>query len=331
MILPAERKLVRINDCKTELRKLNGGTMVIRKNAATLTAAEKTKFVAAALKMKKDGTYDRYVKMHSDAMMMPTPWQNETPDANMRNIAHRGPAFLPWHREFILQFESSLSAAANDPNLGLPYWDWATDAGLPDPTQGAIWTDDFMGGSGDPSDNDLVKSGPFAFNPQNPDSWQVIDMDGNPAGGLQRTLGRDETLPSQQDVDLALSFATYDTDPWSVASTNSFRNMLEGWLQDRRLSEQNAPQLHNRVHVWVGGSMAPMTSPNDPIFFLHHCNVDRIWAQWQRSQPAGTYLPVNGGPVSHNLEDPMIPWGGTTTPSSVLDIATLNYKYDTDT
>ena len=31
--------------------------------------------------------------------------------------------------------------------------------------------------------------------------------------------------------------------------------------------------------------MAQMTSPNDPIFFLHHCQVDRIWAQWQQEHP----------------------------------------------
>ena len=42
--------------------------------------------------------------------------------------------------------------------------------------------------------------------------------------------------------------------------------------------------MHNLVHRWVGGSMGPGTSPNDPVFFLHHCNVDRIWvslAHWE--------------------------------------------------
>ena len=50
-------------------------------------------------------------------------------------------------------------------------------------------------------------------------------------------------------------------------------NALEGWI--------NGPQHHNRVHVWIGGSMLINTSPNDSVFFLHHCNVDRIWALWQ--------------------------------------------------
>jgi hypothetical protein len=45
------------------------------------------------------------------------------------------------------------------------------------------------------------------------------------------------------------------------------------------------------VHRWIGGDMLSMTSPNDPIFFLHHSNVDRIWAKWQLEHPDQTYPP----------------------------------------
>ena len=41
-----------------------------------------------------------------------------------------------------------------------------------------------------------------------------------------------------------------------------------------------APNVHNRVHVWVGGSMGPSTSPNDPVFFLNHAKEDELWAVW---------------------------------------------------
>ena len=30
--------------------------------------------------------------------------------------------------------------------------------------------------------------------------------------------------------------------------------------------------------------MMPMSSPNDPAFWMHHANVDRVWAQWQLQQ-----------------------------------------------
>ena len=47
------------------------------------------------------------------------------------------------------------------------------------------------------------------------------------------------------------------------------------------------------MHVWVGGiiiendgivdcgAMAYGGSHNDPVFWLHHCNIDRLLADWQ--------------------------------------------------
>ena len=51
--------------------------------------------------------------------------------------------------------------------------------------------------------------------------------------------------------------------------------------------------------------MGPGTSPNDPVFFLHHCNIDRLWALWQQAHPASAYQPAAGGPPGHNLNDVM--------------------------
>ncbi len=53
---------------------------------------------------------------------------------------------------------------------------------------------------------------------------------------------------------------------------NTFRPALEG--------------IHNSGHVWVGGSMGGiLTAPTDPIFWMHHAEIDRIWAEWQRANP----------------------------------------------
>ena len=54
----------------------------------------------------------------------------------------------------------------------------------------------------------------------------------------------------------------------------------------------SAPAMHNRVHVWVGGGMAPGSSPNDPVFFLNHCFVDKIWHDWQQAAPDHLYAPT---------------------------------------
>jgi len=45
---------------------------------------------------------------------------------------------------------------------------------------------------------------------------------------------------------------------------------------------------HNSVHGFVGGDMRTLMSPLDPIFWLHHCNVDRIWASWNANNNANS-------------------------------------------
>jgi tyrosinase len=70
------------------------------------------------------------------------------------------------------------------------------------------------------------------------------------------------------------------------------------------------------------------TSPNDPIFFLHHCNIDRLWSEWQQQNPTVGYVPNIGGPQGHNINDPMEPWKGTVTTASVIDHHSLGYIFD---
>lgn len=60
----------------------------------------------------------------------------------------------------------------------------------------------------------------------------------------------------------------------------------------------------------VGGSVGAGTSPNDPVFFLHHAQVDRLWATWMQDRgPAGGYVTAADVPVGYRIDDPMQPWG----------------------
>jgi tyrosinase len=271
--------------------------VLVRKNQATLTAEEKQRFVTAVLALKASGRWDTYVTIHA---------------ANVAS-AHRGPAFCPWHREFLRLLELDLNAV--DPTVTLPYWDWSVD----DQPNVSLWAVDLMGGNGRAQDSQVL-DGPFAFAGGR---WPM------PVGSpnfLQRSFQRAiPTLPTADDVAATLALTPFDAAPWNQDSATGFRNALEGWVPFDGL-----PHMHNRVHVWVGGSMLPMTSPNDPVFFLHHANVDRLWAQWQAAHPDQSYLPVSGAAPGHNLDDPMQPWGGTTTPHSVLDHQDLGYMYDTE-
>lgn len=63
--------------------------------------------------------------------------------------------------------------------------------------------------------------------------------------------------------------------------------------------------------------MGAMTSPNDPIFFMHHAQIDRIWAIWQRKHPGvANYNDAerNVG-QGHGPSDNMWPWdAGASAP-----------------
>lgn len=266
--------------------------MRCRKNQASLTAQEKARFVAAVLALKANGTYNQYVALH----------------VNNMPSAHRAPAFFAWHREMLRRFELDLQAI--DSSVTLPYWNWTID----NAATSSIWNSDFMGGNGRPSDG-KVMDGAFAFDGGN---WPLSG-----GGFLARRFGLGiATLPTAMDLSTALGTTPYDLSPYNDgASLAGFRNTLEGW--------RNGPQLHNRVHVWVGGSMSPSSSPDDPVFFLHHCFIDKCWADWQALHPMEPpYGPVSGAPSGHNLNDVMQPWA--VTPASLVDHHALGYAYDTE-
>jgi hypothetical protein len=267
----------------------------IRQNQAALTADERKAFVNACLELKAGKLYDKYVEVHYEAFARPSP-------------AHKAPAFLPWHREFLRRFERDLRSV--DPRLSIPYWDWTTHAAK----DGLPWTADFMGGDGEGASEEVM-TGPFA---RSAGRWPLTVPSDDP-GYLRRALGKEGGLPTPEDVQLAYRLDRYDVPPWDQNSDwRSFRNYLES-------------QIHDEIHDWIGGSMAAGASPNDPVFWLHHANIDRIWAVWQRTYGIWSYAPRSGdGPAGHGLDDAMSPWqreAVAPTPRGVLPVPP---RYDTD-
>lgn len=79
--------------------------------------------------------------------------------------------------------------------------------------------------------------------------------------------------------------------------------------------------VHGGVHIWVGGTMSDASvSPADPIFWLHHANLDRLWWQWYNSPQGNHQNPPLVGPDA--VTDP---W--TYTETDVRNIASLGYAY----
>ena len=252
-------------------------------------------------------TWDRFVAWHSAVM----------------GIAHSRPIFSPWHRLMLRTIEQLMQQALGDSTFGLPYWDWAADGQLPHAGQlgSPIWDNVCMGGA-------ITAPGPFTL------AAFPIRLASNSAGmlvqvnrALQRNRGvgvqgiPNPSLPKKASTAAALNVVPFDNAPWDRNST-LFRSCVEGW--------NPANDLHNLVHIWVGGDMLPASSPNDPVFYLNHCNVDRIWEAWMVKN-GRSYLPTNttpGAPQGQRLNDPLAsPFGPSVTPAQVLDMTSV-YTYD---
>ncbi len=329
-----------------------GTSLRVRKSVTDLTAAERAAFVDAVLALKKtpspfDSTlsyYDQFVIWHVVINLC----EGIDPLADHQQMAHGGPIFLPWHREYLLLFELALQTVGGS-DVTLPYWDWTDPESV-----ASVFADDFMGGNGDPKQDNAVTTGPFRKG-----EWELtVKHRGSiyafsNSSYIMRSLGDGGALPTQADVDEAFAAPTYDVAPYDNTSdvTRSFRNALEGFRgpgvngcipHDLRGSVSlGGGKLHNPVHGWVGGASptsrgprfgtmtANSASPNDPVFFLHHANVDRLWAEWQEIYGVDTYRPISGYEFN-SLNDAMYPFdeaGIVATPADVADIAQLGYRY----
>jgi tyrosinase len=249
----------------------------IRKDANTLTNAERDRFLAALAKLNNQGagTFQLFRDMHVTAA------QNE---------AHFDTGFLPWHRAYLLDLERELQAI--DPSVALPYWRFDVPAPrLFDPA--------FIGVSN--------VSGAVQMSAANPLQFWVTD---GVAGILRRPEFNTATMP-----------ATDTTPPpgtgpvLSEAATLALGQSAGSRFVDFTGMERNP---HGRAHVSFGEMISSIgTAARDPLFFLLHANVDRLWAKWQwmfrrfdTTNPA-SFSP--GARVGHRLPDTMWPWNGVTT------------------
>ncbi len=321
-------------------------SLLVRADVQDLSAAEKAEFVDAILAMKRtpavaDGRvtnlYDSFVATHLSKLMC---W---TYDPTQGGWGHDGPDLLTWHRAFLLDFEQELAEVAGHP-IAIPYWDWTDDA-----STAAVFSDDFMGNLGVESDGYAVTTGPFRAG-----EWEV-SVRGIAAGDIDlpdhlvRATGTIDDaleLPSTEEVTQALLRDTYDAAPWtSAADPNvSFRQYIDGGdatgltCDSGEISfvdvKPGSLRLHSTVHLWVGGqadgamgSLADTaTSPNDPVFWLHHANIDRILEAWWIAHDY-EYLPVSGGPHGNNIDDQLYPYTYTNGDMAVSTVS-LGYAYD---
>lgn len=262
-----------IDDTRIEAR--NGAALVgsenlmvrVRKNANTLTAAERDRFISAMAKLNNQGAgrFTDFRDMHT-AVSSPQ--------------AHGAAGFLPWHRTYLLDLERELQAI--DPSVTLPYWRF--DQAAPN-----VFTPEFIGVSTILGNVQFSNANPLQF-------WKTDNIQ----GVTRRPLNN--WNPGAQ--------------PAPGVATETQTLALGSLYADFRSMEGNP---HGSAHVSFGGFISSIPSAaRDPLFFLLHCNVDRLWAKWQRrfgrfdTAKTASYDSNPGNPVGHNLTDTMWPWNGIT-------------------
>jgi len=198
--------------------------------------------------------------------------------------------FLPWHRMYVLYIEQIVRKVTNKPLFTLPYWNYSVSG----PNHGVL---------------------PPQFRMQNDPTFGVLYVD-------KRNPGVNNGQPI--DANSPPGSNPLNLDALKQCKYGFTSNAVQGFNQTLDFG------LHGNVHVLTGNSQNMGSVPwaaYDPIFYLHHCNIDRLWASWNvdpnRKNPSDpgfvnkTFVFVNGD-------------GNKVTPSigSVLNIANLGYKYD---
>jgi len=195
---------------------------------------------------------------------------------------HRDNGFLSWHRAYLLDLERELQAI--DSSVALPYWRF-------DQSASSIFTLDFLGVS-----NSI---GTVQFGSTNPLRFWTTDG----------TLG----------VNRRPHFSTNTGTPSGILSETSTLNLGDPGATFANFKRvQGNP--HGTAHLGFGGSISnPGTAPKDPLFFLLHCNVDRLWAKWQKQKgrldsAAPASFENTSSREGHRLNDTMWPWNLSRTP-----------------
>ena len=256
--------------------------------------AQKASYTKAVAAMKALDSDPRCTKAVPDPICR-TSWSFQN-SIHAGLCQHGGWQFLPWHRAFLYWFEQIIRDKSGDPKLTLPYWNY-TSGGADDRKLPAEFRDD-KSSLWDPARRKAINDGdPMPASAVKFDvAWASKDFVGEPPDGFGGGRIRHHGISGGEKGAVEV-------------------------------------QPHDPVHNAVGGDMGSNAkAANDPIFWLHHAEIDRLWYCWitvqERKNP-----PLD---VAVNA-----PWYGETYTfydakgeeqplkgDQVADITKLGYTYD---
>lgn len=221
--------------------------MRVRRSIAALTGAQLDALRAGIAAMKARPASD------------PTSWGYQanihgTVDSPSRpawsTCQHGSFYFLSWHRMYLHYLERILRSASGSDELTLPYWDYSR------PDQRAL-----------------------------PQPFRLPPDVSNPLFVQERAPAANQggTLPDSA-VDAEGSLLPTDFSTSSAGGTSFGGRRLAQPSHFASFPGTLERQPHNVIHVLLGGPDGWMSDPDfaaqDPIFWLHHANIDRLWSRW---------------------------------------------------
>ena len=205
--------------------------------------------------------------------------------------------FLPWHRAYTLMYETAARALTKNNDFAMPYWNWTEIRTMPE-----AFADPLYNG----------KPNPLYVPNRNQLTGQYALTD---------------SIVGPKVIDRVFAETVYEA--FGTSRNRRQTNLDPSWVPaggGRQGTLEATP--HNLVHNNIGAFMPTAASPRDPIFFMHHGNIDRIWADWNalgRKNSADplwlnmpftdNYLRPDGTPYSAVVQD-------------LQNIAELGYTYD---
>ncbi|MDQ3206811.1 MAG: tyrosinase family protein [Pseudomonadota bacterium] len=153
--------------------------------------------------------------------------------------------FLPWHRMFVLFFEGMVREVTGRPDFTLPYWNYTS----PDPAKRGVL--------------------PAAFRMPNDPVYGVLYRPNRTARANNGTPIHEAQPGDVMDISQQMALPNYTTS----GAVQGFCRAVDS-------------SIHGRIHVLVGTSSNMGSVPfagRDPLFWVHHSNIDRIWASWNRN------------------------------------------------
>ncbi|KAL6853500.1 hypothetical protein ACP4OV_019529 [Aristida adscensionis] len=177
---------------------------------------------------------------------------------------HNSWLFLPFHRCYLYFFERILGSLVGDPGLGIPFWNWDSPDGMRMPPIYA-----------DPSSQ--------LFDPRRDPRHappRLIDLDYN---------GREPRFSDKQQIDHNLAVMYRQMVSLSPTAALFFGSPYRGGDEANPGPGPVENMPHGPVHIWCGDPGQPeredmgnfYSAGNDPLFYAHHANIDRMWGVWK--------------------------------------------------